>query len=430
VTPYPAYKDSGIEWLGEIPSHWEIKRFRFACTLDPSKSEISNLLPDSQVSFLPMEKIGEDGSVTLDETRSIEQVWQGYTYFRDKDVVVAKITPCFENGKGAMLEGLINGVGFGTTELHVLRASEITDPKFIFYLTRSHPFRRQGVAMMYGAAGQQRVPGEFFKNFTTGFPSLPEQRAIAAYLDRETARLDDAITEARRLIGLLHERRAALIAEAVTGKATKVQRTFRSALHLMKDSGIEWLGEIPSHWGTAPVWTLFELGRGRVISNEEIQENLGPYPVFSSQTSDQGAFGYINTFDFEGIYLTWTTDGANAGTVFYREGKFNCTNVCGTLRAKTVEIEPKFFGYALNIATSFFVRHDINPKLMNNVMARIRVPFPSLAEQRAIAAYLDRETAHIDATVAEAETLIAHLEEYRAALIAAAVTGKMQVQRT
>lgn len=218
LDPTVPMKDSGVEWLGEIPSHWEIKRLRFVCELNPSKSEVADLSPDTQVSFLPMEKVNEDGTFSLDETRTVEQVWQGYTYFRDQDVVVAKITPCFENGKGAVFEGLVNGVGFGTTEFHVLRANQDTDPRFIFYLTRSNSFRQLGVMSMYGVAGQQRVPQEFLANFVTGFPLLLEQRAIAAHLDRETARLDAAAAEIETSIAHLEEYRAALIAAAVTGQ--------------------------------------------------------------------------------------------------------------------------------------------------------------------------------------------------------------------
>jgi len=101
-----------------------------------------------------------------------------------------------------------------------------------------------------------------------------------------------------------------------------------------KDSGIEWIGEIPSHWEVATVGRLTNLGRGRVISSIEISENQGNYPVYSSQTENNGIMGKLNTYDFEGKYVTWTTDGANAGTVFYREGRFNCTNVCGTIQPK------------------------------------------------------------------------------------------------
>src|SRR5574340_1372677 len=120
--PYPAYKDSGVEWLGEIPEYWEMKRLRFICQINPSKTELSYLPMDTQVSFLPMKHIGEDGSTSLEEIRTIEQVKQGYTCFRNRDVIVAKITTCFENGKGALCNQLFNGIGFGTTELHVLRA--------------------------------------------------------------------------------------------------------------------------------------------------------------------------------------------------------------------------------------------------------------------------------------------------------------------
>ena len=85
-----------------------------------------------------------------------------------------------------------------------------------------------------------------------------------------------------------------------------------------KESGVEWIGEIPRHWETKAVWMMFRLGRGRVISNEEMGTNPGQYPVYSSQTENEGIMGYIDTYDFDGDYITWTTDGAKAGTVFYQ----------------------------------------------------------------------------------------------------------------
>ena len=100
---------------------------------------------------------------------------------------------------------------------------------------------------------------------------------------------------------------------------------------------------IPEGWKELEVREAFELGRGRVISKPEILGNPGIYPVYSSQSTNQGRMGAINTYDFDGEYITWTTDGAYAGTVFHRKGKFNCTNVCGTLKDKgTYEIHPKF----------------------------------------------------------------------------------------
>lgn len=190
-----------------------------------------------------------------------------------------------------------------------------------------------------------------------------------------------------------------------------------------KDSGVEWLGAVPEHWSRAAVWMKFSLGRGRVISNEEIADNQGLYPVYSSQTLDDGVMGYIDSFDFEGEYITWTTDGANAGTVFARKGKFNCTNVCGTLKAhKSEESFYRYYAFALSVATSWFVRHDINPKLMNNVMSAIRIPVPSIEEQRTIAAFLDYETARIDSLIDKQQRLIELLKEKRQAVISHAVT--------
>lgn len=190
-----------------------------------------------------------------------------------------------------------------------------------------------------------------------------------------------------------------------------------------KDSGIEWIGEIPGHWTIATVGRLTNLGRGRVISAIEIAENEGEYPVYSSQTENNGVMGRLNSFDFEGEYVTWTTDGANAGTVFYREGKFNCTNVCGTIQPKKWEqIDLKFLPYYLNLGTRFSVRLDINPKLMNNMMAKIPLVIPPKPEQTAIAAYLDRKTAEIDELIADKKRLLELYEEEKTAIINQAVT--------
>jgi type I restriction enzyme, S subunit len=190
-----------------------------------------------------------------------------------------------------------------------------------------------------------------------------------------------------------------------------------------KDSGIEWIGEIPSHWAIATIGRLSNLGRGRVISAIEIAENEGEYPVYSSQTENNGVMGRLNSFDFEGDYVTWTTDGANAGTVFYREGKFNCTNVCGTIQPKNWEqIDLKFLPYYLNLGTKFSVRLDINPKLMNNMMAKIPLVIPPKKEQTAIAAYLDGKTAEIDELIADKKRMLELYAAEKTAIINQAVT--------
>lgn len=138
-------------------------------------------------------------------------------------------------------------------------------------------------------------------------------------------------------------------------------------------------------WLMVKIKDLCNMGRGRVISKITMEENPGEYPVYSSQTSNDGCFGFLGTYDFEGEYVTWTTDGANAGTVFHRSGKFNCTNVCGTLKIKSgVSINMRFLSLVLNSVAYKHVIQVGNPKLMNNVMGEIEIPLPPLSIQEEI----------------------------------------------
>lgn len=218
LDPKVKMKNSGVEWLGLVPEHWEVRRLRFSVTTNPVKSELSGADPLTAVSFVPMEAVGEYGGLGLDAEKSLENVASGYTYFRDNDVVVAKITPCFENGKGALAKGLQNGIAFGTTELHALRSLKGLGPQFLFYLTISHAFRTVGASEMLGAGGQKRVPEEFIKNFVLGLPPLPEQSAIVAFLDQKTGQIDALIHKAEDAVAKLEEYRMAVITAAVTGK--------------------------------------------------------------------------------------------------------------------------------------------------------------------------------------------------------------------
>ena len=141
-------------------------------------------------------------------------------------------------------------------------------------------------------------------------------------------------------------------------------------------------------WEVKTVKDIAEIGRGRVISQVEIEKSIAKlYPVYSSQTSNGGEMGRLDSYDFDGEYVTWTTDGVNAGRVFYRNGKFNCTNVCGVL--KIINESPQYAAIALNMRTCDYVATNLaNPKLMNCVMKEIKLPFPPLAEQRRIAGAL------------------------------------------
>lgn len=142
---------------------------------------------------------------------------------------------------------------------------------------------------------------------------------------------------------------------------------------------------------TMAINQLCEVSRGRVMSKDYLRENIGDYPVYSSQTANNGELGKINTFDYDGEYLTWTTDGANAGSVFYRNGKFSVTNVCGLLKSKTNDVSMKYLSYCLgNVAKKYVNEGMGNPKLMSNVMEKIKVPIPPLEEQERIVSILDK----------------------------------------
>ena len=223
----------------DVPKGWGRRRLRFDARLNPKKSSLE-MKPDKLVSFIPMDAVGEYGGLDLSETRELAEVYDGYTYLADGDICVAKITPCFENGKGALAKGLTNGIGFGTTELHIVRASDTIERRFLFYVSIAHDFRKLGVSEMLGAGGQKRISEDFINNWTPPLPSLEIQRRIARFLDDKTARIDALIEKKRALLDRLAEKRQALIIRVVT-KGLNPNTP-------MKSSGIDWLGGIPAHW--------------------------------------------------------------------------------------------------------------------------------------------------------------------------------------
>lgn len=213
-------RDSGIDWLPRVPSHWKTNKIKHIASFNPSRSESTALrFSDEAVSFLPMECITADGKLQSIQGRKVSEVWEGYTYFRRNDVVMAKITPCFENGKGGLLDTLPTEIGFGTTEFIVLRAAtRFVRPAFLAKLLSLKTFRTLGADAMTGAAGQQRVPLDFVKNFRVAVPPLDEQDQILSALTSATTVQDAAIDRIKNEIGLIREYRDRLIADTVTGQ--------------------------------------------------------------------------------------------------------------------------------------------------------------------------------------------------------------------
>lgn len=170
----------------------------------------------------------------------------------------------------------------------------------------------------------------------------------------------------------------------VQRKIVKEIDSFQSIIDGAKQILFNWNPKIDvsSDWSKFKIRDLCDMGRGRVISRVDMDNNPGEYPVYSSQTKNNGCFGYLDSYDFDGEYVTWTTDGANAGTVFYRNGKFNCTNVCGTLKKKEgASVNMKFLSKVLDDVAWKYVVHVGNPKLMNNVMGDIEIYLPDIKTQ-------------------------------------------------
>ncbi|MDA3940739.1 MAG: restriction endonuclease subunit S [Spirochaetia bacterium] len=198
--------------IGEIPVEWEKVNIEDIAIINPKrKNDISGT---DTVSFIGMADVSESAKLIQSHVKLYNEVSKGFTCFEDDDVLVAKITPCFENGKGALITELENGIGFGSTEFHVIRASQKVLNSFIYYHTVSSEFRLTGVSNMTGSAGQRRVPIDFIKSFSIPLPPLPEQKKIASILSS----VDDSIQQAKDKKEQLNSVKKGLMQDLLTGK--------------------------------------------------------------------------------------------------------------------------------------------------------------------------------------------------------------------
>ena len=175
-------KSQFVEMFGDIhlnDKKWEkFIKMNEICEINPKKSEISDLR-NIMVSFVPMQSVTEDGKIYTDDKRNINDVKSGFTYFRENDVLFAKITPCMENGKGAIAVNLENKIGFGSTEFHVIRPGKYVNPLWIYTLTATKEFRKQAEMSMTGSAGQKRVSSKYLENYRIGVPPITLQNQFA-----------------------------------------------------------------------------------------------------------------------------------------------------------------------------------------------------------------------------------------------------------
>ena len=213
LNPSVPMKDSGIEWIANIPEKWTSTRIKYVCIFNPTPNE--ELKQFSVIGYAPMECV-KNGYMENREIE-VEQISSGLTYFANGDILMAKVTPCFENGNIAIASNLRNGIGVGSSELFVFRPTKV-ERKFLFYFLRNDLFIRYAKSTMTGTGGLKRVSPVFTKSLKFAVPPIEEQRQIADYLDEKCEKIDKLIAIKQQKIEKLNEYKKSLIYEYVTGK--------------------------------------------------------------------------------------------------------------------------------------------------------------------------------------------------------------------
>ena len=214
LDPNVEMKDSGVEWIGKIPSQWKLVRMKNLISFMP-KCDYSFCKNDTLVTFKPMECI-RTGAFE-NRSRPYGDIDGSYTQYAEGDIVLAKVTPCFENGNVCIMSGLYSGVGFGSSELFVLRPQKVLD-RFLLYFLQHNGFKDAACSTMTGTGGLKRVSSSFIQNCYVPYPDMDTQKEIADYLDRKCSARQSLICEKEFLIADLEAYKKSLIFEAVTGK--------------------------------------------------------------------------------------------------------------------------------------------------------------------------------------------------------------------
>jgi len=429
---YLKYKPSGVDWLGEVPEHWEVKRSDGVI-----HSESSQIAPeqfsDRDVFHYSIPNVQEYGTGAIEEGESIASAKQ---VISSRVVLVSKLNPRKATVCIAEPTELLTLCSGELVQLHA-KHCHVT---YLYYLCLNELFRQRLDATVQSVtrSHQRAYPHDIYR-FWHAWPPLPEQRAIANFLDRETSRLDTLVGKKRELIARLKERRAALITRAVTRGLDPAAK--------LKDSGVAWLGMVPEGWEVPPFYTRYKVELGKMLDEARI---TGDHLVSYLRNVDV-QWDTINLEDLPEMdilpneYERYTLrkgdlvvcEGGEVGRAAIFEGsdrRVGFQKALHRLRPARSEEVPRYIFYVLCSAAQlgvFVAEGNPNtiPHLTGEKLRRYRFPCPPLAEQRAIADYLDRETGTLDRLTASVEAAIERLQEYRAALITAAVTGKIDVRK-
>lgn len=430
---YSWYRPSGIEWLGEIPEHWRqlavkrltiVKRGASPRPIDDPKY----FDDDGEYSWVRI------ADVTA-SVRYLENTTQRLSLLGKSLSVPLKPGDLFLSIAGTVGKPIITKIKCCIHDGFVYFPQYKENKEFLYYIFASgQPYHGLG---KWGT--QLNLNTDTVGWIQIGLPPSEEQRAIAAFLDQETARIDALIAKKERQIELLQEKRTALISRAVTkGLDPDVK---------MKPSGIEWLGEIPEHWEAIPVKRQFDIQLGKMLQNNpESTADISASYIKALHVQ----WGKVDTSDLPEMWASpedikqfgvrsgdlLVCEGGEAGRAGIVDTASNpciIQNALHRVRGKGGDV--RYLQYVLHavgsrgwfdvLCNKATIAHFTREKL-----AELRMPLPpSLDEQCAIAAFLDRETARIDALIKKVEESIAKLREYRIALISAAVTGKIDVRK-
>lgn len=387
---------------------------------------IGSDLGDTLVSFSPMECLRYDSLSPY--TISFSEAKGKYTSFCNNDILFAKVTPCFENQNIAIANNLTNGIGFGSSEINVVRLKSNTSHRYVFYLLCTNQFLNIGCASMCGVGGLKRVSPRAVSTFEFDLPSLVKQESIATYLDKECEKIGRRIALLERKADAYRRLRRSLINRAVTrGLNPDV---------LLKPSGNSWIGDIPQHWeidrnknflverkdtvGAATSFQLLSLTLGGIVVRD--LEAGGKFPAeFNSYKKVYPNNLVFCLFDVD---ETPRTIGLSAYTGMI-------TGAYDIFDAVPSSVIPKWVYYYY---FSIDQRKALKPYytglrkvVRTSSFANIHIPIPPLEEQTEIVAYLDDKCAKIDAIVEKINIQIERLKELKRSLINEVVTGKRAI---
>ena len=442
LPPYPKYKPSGVEWIGDVPEHWEVKRLKYSASInDEVLAETTD--PNLELSYVDIGSVHPVNGVTSTAKMVFEDVpSRARRIVRDGDTIVSTVRT-YLRAIAPIRDPALNTIV--STGFAVVRPRSVC-PIFMSFAL-SEPGFIEAIAARSVGVSYPAVNASEIGMLPIPIPETAEQHAIADFLDRETAKLDTLIAKNRALIARLKEKRAGLITRTVArGLPPDAARAVGlDPYPKLKSSGVEWIGDIPEHWHTFPLKRRYRIVNGGTpsstvdaywdgdvnwITPDDLGKNLSKRIEDSRRTlSTEGLMSCgAHLVPVNSIVLS-TRAPIGHVAVINRE---SCTNQ--GCRALVPDEKDAFSDYLYyTIVSSHSVLQSAGKgttfmELSADHLGSHMVPFPPSAEQRAIADFLDRTTEKIDDLIANIEASIERLREYRSAIIDAAVTGKLDTR--